>query len=197
MRKAQDLTNKPFFNLTVQHRINETRNDRVLWQCICVCGTVTRYSTNHLTRKINPVKSCGCLKKRNGVQHKQWTGAGEISGNFWYNHVVRSANGAKGRNKLKLDVTKEYVWDLFLKQGRKCALSGIELILPKKWDDNSYTASLDRIDSSEGYTKENVQWVHKDINMMKRTYSQQHFVSMCKKVAENFSHPIDVWEIVC
>ena len=46
------------------------------------------------------------------------------------------------------------------------------------------TMSLDRIDNNKGYIEENVQWVHKDINMMKRIYSQDYFIYMCKLVAE-------------
>jgi hypothetical protein len=47
------------------------------------------------------------------------------------------------------------------------------------------TASLDRINSDEGYIKGNVQWVHKDINIMKNIYSSKYFIEMCKKVANN------------
>jgi len=47
------------------------------------------------------------------------------------------------------------------------------------------TASLDRIDSSKGYVKGNLQWVHKDINMMKNHYNQKYFIEICKKVATN------------
>jgi hypothetical protein len=47
------------------------------------------------------------------------------------------------------------------------------------------TASIDRIDSSKGYILGNIQWVHKDVNFMKRTYSQEYFVKMCKLITEN------------
>jgi len=49
----------------------------------------------------------------------------------------------------------------------------------------SGNASLDRIDSSIGYVNDNVQWVHKDINMMKRIYTQEYFIYLCKLVSEN------------
>ena len=45
------------------------------------------------------------------------------------------------------------------------------------------TASLDRIDSSRGYVPENVQWVHKVINRMKGTLSDDEFKSWCRTVA--------------
>ncbi len=47
------------------------------------------------------------------------------------------------------------------------------------------TASLDRIDSSRGYTLDNIQWVHKDLNKMKTNYPNDYFIKMCKYVANN------------
>jgi hypothetical protein len=43
----------------------------------------------------------------------------------------------------------------------------------------------DRIDSSKGYVVGNIQWVHKHINKMKNKYPQDHFIEMCRLVAEN------------
>lgn len=48
------------------------------------------------------------------------------------------------------------------------------------------TASPDRIDSSLGYTKDNVQWVHKDVNTIKWDLSHDRFVKLCKTITENF-----------
>ena len=47
------------------------------------------------------------------------------------------------------------------------------------------TQSLDRIDSTKGYTIDNVQWVHKYINLMKHQLTQQQFIDFCKKVVEH------------
>jgi hypothetical protein len=49
--------------------------------------------------------------------------------------------------------------------------------------DNLTTASLDRIDSSKGYTIDNVQWVHKTVNLMKRELNQQDFIDICNKIS--------------
>jgi hypothetical protein len=46
------------------------------------------------------------------------------------------------------------------------------------------TASLDRIDSSNGYEVGNIQWVHVMVNMCKNKYAQDVFVKMCKSVAD-------------
>jgi hypothetical protein len=47
------------------------------------------------------------------------------------------------------------------------------------------TASVDRIDSSKGYIKGNVQWVHKTINKMKWGYSQGEFIEFCEAVVKH------------
>jgi len=72
---------------------------------------------------------------------------------------------------------------LFQKQNGKCALSGVEISLLKK--SGVSTASLDRVDSSKGYIKGNVQWVHKDVNFMKYNFDESYFLDMCKKVVVN------------
>ena len=45
-------------------------------------------------------------------------------------------------------------------------------------------ASIDRIDSSKGYTEDNVQWVHKNVNNMKMQTSHQDFLNWCKLITE-------------
>ena len=53
-------------------------------------------------------------------------------------------------------------------------LTGLDL------NDKDY--SLDRIDSNNGYVEGNVQWVHKDVNMMKKDYNQEYFINICKLI---------------
>ena len=67
---------------------------------------------------------------------------------------------------------------VFLRQGERCALSGVTLVM----GDN---ASVDRIDSDHGYTPENIQWVDKTINQMKSDLDQEEFINWCRKVADN------------
>ena len=180
--KIIDLSGKKFNKLTVISKAASTRGGSITWNCICDCGNSCVYSSNHLTRKSQPVKSCGCSRFKRGNQHKQWNGYEGLSGGWWYNHVERERT-QKYRVRVPVTITKEYAWELFIKQDRKCALSGIELVIA---GDSKYnTASIDRIDSSKGYEEGNVQWVHKHVNFMKRTYSQEYFIELCKKIAEN------------
>ncbi len=83
---------------------------------------------------------------------------------------------------IEWNLSDEFIWQIYLAQDRKCALSG----QPIGWSKlgQVHTASIDRIDSDRGYVVDNVQLVHKDINFMKQSFSQSYFVEMCKKIAE-------------
>lgn len=116
-----------------------------------------------------------------GNLHSGWEGFGEISKHFF----TRCQREAHKRN-LCFSVTIEFLWDLFLQQNRRCALSGLPLRFAKNYKTQyDYTASLDRLDSRLGYTESNVQWVHKAINHVKSNYPNDLFVAMCVLVAQN------------
>lgn len=149
---------------------DKTHSER-LWKCLCDCGKHTVLSTAVLTK--NKVKSCGCLHELKGNKNKNWKGFEEISGCIWKQIKANQ----KSRN-LDFNITIEYIWDLYIKQNRKCSLTGLEINFGK-----SKTASLDRIDSSKGYLVGNVQWVHKNINKMKTDFDQGEFITFCKLVA--------------
>ena len=72
-------------------------------------------------------------------------------------------------------------------QNFKCALSGLNITLPYNHNDflinRNWTASVDRIDSDKPYTKNNIQFVHKDINKMKNNFDEKLFINYCKAVA--------------
>lgn len=92
------------------------------------------------------------------------------------------AIAAKNRN-IEFNISIEEIWNLFEKQDRKCALTGIDIVFKSEHTGIlETTASLDRIDSNGSYVIGNVQWVHKYINIMKSDMSQQDFIDMCKTI---------------
>ena len=112
--------------------------------------------------------------------------SGNYTNSISSSHLNRIKNGATIRG-LEFEVEEDFLYSLFLMQGSKCKLSGVDISLPKNSSDmiaGIHTASLDRIDSSRGYTKDNVQWVHKSINMMKQAMSDQDFILWCRKVSD-------------
>lgn len=111
---------------------------------------------------------------------KAWKGCGNLSGDKY--RVYRQ--GAEKRN-LEFTVTVEYLWELFVKQGGKCALTGLDIVLDARLGSLNKTgfqksdASLDRIDNTKGYIEGNLQWVHKDINRMKSDFTLKTFLEYC------------------
>jgi hypothetical protein len=61
-----NLTGKSIGLWTVLDRGPNTSQGKPQWWCQCACGTKRLVSTSHLTRKIKPSQSCGCLRTRVG-----------------------------------------------------------------------------------------------------------------------------------
>jgi hypothetical protein len=172
---SKDLSDKRFGKLRALEKTQKRQNRNVFWQCLCDCGKRVNVQATSLIS--GHTQSCGCLVNRTGEQNPRWIGYGGISGRFWW--TVKEC--AEIRN-FKFHLSLKSVWYLYLKQKKRCALTGQRIYFANR-KGASTTASLDRIDSKKGYTLGNVQWVHKDINRMKMAYSQSYFVRMCRKVA--------------
>lgn len=115
----------------------------------------------------------------------KWKGYEEIAGTRWSSYQ----KGAELRG-LVFNITIEYAWDLFLKQDRKCAISGMPIDFDlsldnlRKYGHQGGLASLDRIDSKQGYIEGNVQWVHKLVNRMKMDLDEAEFFSIVRQISE-------------
>ena len=139
------------------------------WCCQCVCGEYIEIYADLLNIKNKKSrKSCGCKNTTSFAKNTK-----DISGSF-YSHKKA---GAKQRG-LEFSVTITDLQELLEKQNFKCALSGITITTKLGRDFHNATASIDRIDSSKGYTLDNIQWVHKDVNFMKYTLSQERFIEL-------------------
>lgn len=169
---SEDLIGRKFGKLTVVKRLKTDKNDMYNWECICDCGG--KKITNTTTLKTGLVKSCGCMR---------WSDCcGDISLSF-FNKIKRRAK-SKGQ---EFNISIEYIWQLFLNQNKKCALSGLDIdfftgFVNKDKKNTNEKASLDRIDSTKGYIEGNVQWVHKDVNRMKMDLGEDYFYKLCQAV---------------
>lgn len=179
MYKCPDLTGirsgmllvKSLYSKGIENKDNQSR-----WLCICDCGNESIVRSGCLK---GYTKSCGCLLyKRKKYFDINLT---------YYKSIQKNALS----RDIKFDVSIDYIWNLFLKQDRKCALSGLELSFRNKIFNKKniskieQTASLDRIDSTKGYIEGNVQWVHKILNYMKLDLSDSDFIKWCKIINNN------------
>jgi hypothetical protein len=95
----------------------------------------------------------------------------------WYESFRKSA------------LTRGYEWELspeivdtiYSEQKGRCALSDIPIGWSTVgWD---HTASIDRIDNDVGYTEDNIQLVHKRVNMMRGSLPVEEFIEICHLIS--------------
>lgn len=171
--------------------IKERTTNKRYWKCICNCGNETEVDYYHLIN--GNTKSCGCLHKRKGKNSPFFRGCGELPLDVFSVAKRNAAGGGKFNRKPKeFTITIEQAWEQFLKQNRRCALTGLELSFgegpqrEQKYSKTSTkTASLDRIDSTKGYVVGNIQWVHKNVNIMKNDLDSETFFYYCSLIHEN------------
>lgn len=168
-RMRQKYINKKFGKLTITDLGNQKGKEGRIAICVCDCGKSCEKTIHGMTHGRN--RSCGCSKEYKGYE--------EISDRYW-NRIKYNAN----IRKLEFNISVVDAWNLFLKQGRKCAISGVEIKFITGKDKNQTTASLDRIDSKKGYTLDNIQWVHKDVNFLKQDNSDENFIKWCHTISE-------------
>ncbi len=159
-----------------------------VYEALCDCGKkfeVSRRTLFEATRHTGP-QSCGCQQTQAicKAATAAWKGHGDLSGSM-FSHIRAHAK----TRSLPFEITIKQAWDQWEKQNHRCALSGQELCI---YHPNSQrvgscakrTASLDRIDSTKGYTPNNIQWIHKRIQRMKWNLPEQEFIGHCQKIAE-------------
>jgi len=147
------------------------------WLCRCDCGRESFYTTGQILSQGEQRMSCAACQHESQEEENRIY---EIPPRFW----TRATQQAARRN-IEFKLSQKEAQDLFKEQKGKCALTGTPLHFTRlRTNYNRYTtASLDRIDSSRSYGAGNVQWVHKEINMMKQQLSQETFIQWCRKVA--------------
>lgn len=140
--------------------------------CICDCGQAKSVSCNNIIT--GHTKTCGCSQY--SINHHEF-----ISARF-YHSVYRSAI-TRG---LEFSLTPDDIWEIYLKQNKKCFYTGLDIVFAKNWkemDNLIQTASLDRIDNSKGYDKNNIRLVHKQVNIMRGPLTDGDFIKLCVMVA--------------
>jgi len=159
--------------LVVRNNASSTTKHTYKFSCRCSCGTEQLVDCYNLEKEISTCcVDCGNAKNK-GEGNGFWKGHRGLGAKY----LGRLKNGATKRN-LDFDLTADQLCDLYEQQNETCALSGLPITLNEN-------ASVDRIDNDGNYTIDNIQWVHKDVNFMKRTYSQEYFIDMCSKIAAN------------
>lgn len=146
---------------------------RWLRQCPNCDATVSHLRRNycvHASLNKQPCKKCSNINNHPSGM----VGSVRVA---WYNAFQKSAL-SRG---LVWELSIEFVDAMYELQERKCALSGLDIAWSSThWD---HTASIDRIDNGRGYVPDNIQLVHKEVNMMRGSLEPERFVELCALVA--------------
>lgn len=174
--RIRDIVGETFGNWTVLKQAeSDPRTKYSRWLCRCNCGTelIIHYG-GLLSGKRNRCRRCFAVSKINKE---------ELKDTIW----SKIKYGAEKR-KIPFTITKDEAYKLFLKQGKKCNLTGWDIEFAHTitlYFKGGNTASLDRIDSKQGYCLGNVQWVHKHVNIMKNKFEQIYFYKLCRAVSQH------------
>lgn len=172
--RRKDYANKRFGMLTAikfTKGCTHEQSHGVTWLFRCDCGNEFECEMGKVTS--GDKTSCGCRKQcyHTGISTKddntRWI-------KRWFN---RSRTTAKNRG-LEWNINLDQCLTMLDNQRYKCNVSGIDISLYDR------SASLDRIDSSKGYTIDNIQWVHRSVNFMKQALSQSDFIKHCMTITD-------------
>jgi len=157
-------------------------------EAICShCGKAFLKPTGEYNRKIRDGSRFFCSLKCNGLANsghlKKFSGKIEnlqpnnrLDVYSPYRSYLRAAKRRQKECGREVDITLD---DLVAKwkdqKNGKCAYTGIQLQHPHYTTRNNpiYTASLDRIDSSKGYTRDNIQFVSIAVNYAKNEMTHE------------------------
>lgn len=155
--KFIDITGQRFGKLLV---IKFTHMDKyAMWQCKCDCGTVIICRGTAL--RGNYTKSCGCVRYEKSIKHNQYKSV-EYK---LFNHAKKRAK----RKNLEFNIELS---DIIIPES--CPI--LKIKLNQLSLDN--TPTIDRIDSSKGYLKDNIKIISYKANVRKSNGTLDEYKSI-------------------
>ena len=108
-------------------------------------------------------------------------------------HALRSLLWRTGTRDKKVHsreaLTPEILYELYTKQNGRCAISGKMLTAKRGVGRVAANVSLDRIDNSLGYTRENIQLAALKANEMKGDGTEEQLLDYCVSIIETIGRP--------
>ena len=161
-------------------------------KCKCDCGNEKECDLYDLKR--NRIIGCGCARntpelrelsrirayelQKKGILNK----GGDYRTNQYtgFKYLLKCIKNKNRINK-KCNISLEDLEEVWKKQNGRCAYTKLQLILvthsnPRKDIPKWKLASVDRIDSSKGYEKDNIQFVSRTLNYAKNDMKHEEMI---------------------
>lgn len=96
--------------------------------------------------------------------------------------IIRSAKMRASKSGIEFSLTYEQIQLMYNTQQGKCSMSGTAMTHHSSQERMESNISIDRIDSSRGYTPDNVQLVSWRCNVIKGNMNNKELLRMCKLI---------------
>lgn len=179
MAKIKDLTGQKFGRLLVLN-YHDTRNQNLYWKCLCDCGTEKVVAGSAL--KKGRTRSCGCFL-RESSRARFTKPFGEAS----FNDLVRSYKAHAKKLNLPFLLSDALFKEITRGHCFYCGIDARQIWRSSKstvYGEYIYNG-IDRIDSSKGYTEDNVVSCCQTCNKAKRIMSDTEFYEWISRVFNN------------
>lgn len=161
-KQAIDLTGKTFGRYKVLFPVSKDSRGVIHWMCECSCGNKKAVDGSKL--RDGSIVSCGCYRRELSTTHGKHKTKEYV---LWHGCRARAAEKC-----LDFDLELE---DIVIPD--ICPCLGIEIIPGTNYgQDNS--PSVDRIDPSKGYTKDNIWVISHKANRIKNNATIQELKSI-------------------
>jgi hypothetical protein len=174
VHKVPYSINEKIGKLTIKSFYRDEKNRRWMAECECDCGNTKEASIRNLQR--GATTHCGCSP----THHNR----GKPEGVSIRNSLISSYRGGAKAKNLEFTLTEEDCISLF--EG-ECYFCGAPPAPRKrKGLKGEYKANgIDRIDSTKGYTQDNVNSCCTDCNMLKSNKTNEEFMNHIRAIVEH------------
>lgn len=168
-------------------------------KCIChQCGLEFDKPTSEIKRNLDKGRLNFCGRRCVGLYNTE-----KLINNHSGYDITKHSNNRKDeftgfrdllrrvkQRNYEFDIDLEYLKELWERQNI-CVYTGVKLSLPKinGCNDKLKTASIDRVDSSQGYVKGNIQYISIAANLAKNSMTHEEMISFCEIIYLNKKTP--------
>lgn len=122
------------------------------------------------------------LQEKKRAYERAYTARRISDPEFRFRLTLKQVKRRAKEKGLPFDIDAEWAMEMLERQGGKCARSGLPLVFADSVQATS--ASFDRIDSTRGYTKDNVQIVIGMYNSAKSTLTDEDVLRLAVGVCQ-------------